>query len=184
MFNKTSLIPWRGRFGLWRGERGEEHPLEAFHREFDRLFDDFWRGFDRPGFEPSAFGRLDRGFGAMTPRIDLSEEDNRYLVSVELPGMDEKDVEVVLADNVLTVKGEKKAEKDESDKGFAYRERSYGAFQRSIPLGAEVAADKVEARFDKGVLTVELPKTPAAKTAGKKIPIHGSGKVKKLEKAA
>jgi HSP20 family protein len=176
---KKSLVPWPRRFGLWRGEREEEHPLEAFHREFDHLFEDFWRGFDLP-----ILGHYEPRVGAMTLKMDVREEEDRFLVSVELPGMDEKDVEVVLSDNVLTLKGEKKAEKEEAGKGYAYKERSYGSFRRSIPLHAEVVADKVEASFDKGVLTVELPKTPEAKKAHKKIPIHVSGKVKKLEKAA
>ena len=176
---KKSLVPWPRRLGLWRGEREEEHPLDAFHREFDRLFEDFWRGSDLP-----MLGHYEPRFGAMAPKMDLREEEDRFLVSVELPGMDEKDVEVVLSDNVLTIKGEKKAEKEETEKGYAYRERSYGSFRRSIPLHGEVLTDKVEASFEKGVLTVELPKTPEAKKAHKKIPIQVSGKVKKLEKKA
>jgi HSP20 family protein len=175
---RKSLVPWRRPFGLLHREREEEHPLEAFHREFDRLFDDMWRGFELPML------RHEPRFEAMTPRMDLNEEKDRYLVSVELPGMDEKDVEVVLSDNVLTIKGEKKAETEETEKGYAYKERSYGSFRRSIPLGADVVTDKVEARFDKGVLTIELPKTADAKKAYKKVPIHVSGKVKKLKTAA
>jgi HSP20 family protein len=176
---KTSLAPWRRPSGLLRGERDEEHPMDAFHREVDRLFEDFWRGFELP-----MLGRLERPTAGMTPRMDLTEDEERIHVAVELPGMDEKDVEVVLSDNVLTIKGEKKMETEETEKGYAYKERSYGSFRRSIPLHAEVVTDKVEALFEKGVLTVTLPKTPEAKKAYKKIPVHVSGKVKKLKTAA
>ncbi len=176
---KTSLAPWRRPLGLLRGERDEEHPMEAFHREVDRLFEDFWRGFELP-----MLGRLERPMAGMTPRMDLTEDEERIRVSVELPGMDEKDVEVVLGDNVLTIKGEKKAEKEEAEKGYAYKERSFGSFRRSIPLHTEIVTDKVEATFEKGVLTVVLPKTPEAKKAYKKIPVQVSGKAKKLKTAA
>ena len=117
-------------------------------------------------------------------KFDVAETDNAIEISAELPGIEEKDVEVTFSDGVVTIKGEKKAEKEETEKGHVYRERTYGSFQRSIPLHGEVVTDKVEASFDKGVLTVELPKTPEAKKAHKKIPIHVSGKVKKLEKEA
>ena len=114
----------------------------------------------------------------------MTEDEDRFHIVVELPGMDEKDVEVVLSDNVLTVKGEKKVEVEETEKPYAYMERSYGSFRRSIPLDVEVVTDKIEATFDKGVLTIDLPKTAEAKKAFKKIPIRAAGTVKKLEKAA
>ena len=179
MFMKTSLVPWRGGFGLRHGAREEAHPLDVFHREFDRLFDELWRGFDLP-----MLGGYEMPYGAMTPRMDVTEDEGHFLVSMELPGMDEKDVEIVLSDNVLTIKGEKKVETEETGKPHTYMERSYGSFRRSIPLDLEVVTDKVEAKFDKGVLTITLPKTAEAKKTYKKIPIHVSGKVKKLEKKA
>ena len=179
MFSKMSLAPWRGRFGLRRGEREAEHPLDIFHREFDDLFETLRRGFDMP-----MLGQYAMPFTATMPRIDVVEDENRIHIAVELPGMDEKDVEVTLSDNVLTIKGEKKVETEETEKPYAYMERSYGAFCRRIPLDVEVVTDKVEATFDKGVLSVDLPKTAEAKKAYKKIPIHTVGKVKKLEKAA
>jgi len=98
--------------------------------------------------------------------------------------MDEKDVEVTLSDNVLTIRGEKKVETKETEKPYAYMERSYGSFCRRIPLDMDVVTDKVEATFEKGVLTVDLPKTAEAKKTFKKVPIHTGGTVKKLEKAA
>ena len=123
-------------------------------------------------------------FGAMMPTMDVTEDEDRFHIAVELPGMDEKDVEVVLSDNVLTIKGEKRVETEETEKPYAYMERSYGSFRRSIPLDVEVVTDKIEATFDKGVLTIDLPKTAEAKKAYKKIPIRAAGTVKKLEKAA
>ena len=179
MFTKMSMAPWREQFGLRRGERVQEHPLDVFYRDFDRLFENFWRGFDLP-----MFGRYEAPFGAMMPRMDVTEDEDRFRITVDLPGMDEKDVEVVLNDNVLTVKGEKAVKKEETEKPYAYMERSYGSFYRSIPLDVEVVTDKIEAIFDKGVLTIDLPKTAEAKKAFKKIPVRAVGAVKKLEKAA
>jgi len=179
MFTSMSMTPWRERFGLRHGDRVQEHPLDVFYRGFDHLFENLWHGFDLP-----TFGRYEAPFWAMTPRMDVKEDEDRFHIAVELPGMDEKDVEVVLTDNVLTIKGEKKVETGETEKPYTYMERSYGSFRRSIPLGVEVATDKIEATFDKGVLTIDLPKTAEAKKAYKKIPVRASGAVKKLEKAA
>lgn len=181
MLNKMSLAPWRGRFGLRHAEPERENPLAVFHREFDDLFEDLWRGFDLP---MSVLGGYEAPFRAMTPRMDMTEDDDRIRIAVELPGMDEKDVEVTLRDNVLIITGEKKLETEETEKAYAHLERSYGRFRRSIPLDVEVMADRVEATFDKGVLSIDLPKAAEAKTPHKKIPIRAAGKVKKLEKAA
>jgi len=179
MFRKMSLTPWRGLLGTRHGEREREHPLDVFHREFDRVFENLWRDFELP-----MLGYREGPFGAVTPRMDVTEDENRIRVAVELPGMEEKDVEIVLSDNVLTIKGEKKVEKEETEKARTYIERSYGSFCRTLPLDVEIVTDKIEATFDKGVLTIDLPKTAEAKKAFKKIPIRSVGKVKKLEKAA
>ena len=179
MFTTTRLVPWRGRFGLRPGRREEEHPLDLFHREFDRLFEDLWSGFDLP-----MLGAYERPYGAAMPRMDMTEDEDRIRVAVELPGMEEKDVEVVLEENVLTIKGEKKAEMEAAETPYGYRERFYGSFRRSIPLDVEVVTDKVMATFDKGVLTVDLPKTAEARKTYKKIPIHAVGEAKKIEKKA
>jgi HSP20 family protein len=179
MLSKMSLAPWRGRFGLRHGEREQEHPLGVFQREFDHLFENFWRGFDLP-----TLGRHETPFGGMVLRMDVTEDEDRIRVAVELPGMDENNVEVTLRDNVLTVKGEKKEETEETEKPYTYMERSYGSFHRSIPLDAEVVAEKAEATFEKGVLTISLPKTAEAKKPYRKIPIRADGTAKKLETAA
>jgi HSP20 family protein len=179
MFTKMSLTPRRERFGLRHGERAQEYPVDLFYRDFGRLFENFWRDFDL-----RTAGGYETPVGAMVPRMDVTEDENRFRVAVELPGMDEKDIEVVLSDDVLTIKGEKRVETEQAEKPFTYMERSYGSFERSIPLGVEVATDRIEATFEKGVLTIDLPKTAEAKKAFKKIPVRVAGAVKKLEKVA
>lgn len=133
----------------------------------DRMFHEFMR---HPfGMTPWT---SDRSFFATSwPRVDVTETDEAVKVTAELPGMTEKDIEVSLSDGVLSIKGEKKSERKDSDKGFYRMERSYGTFQRAIPLPAEVAEDKVEATFKNGVLTLNLPKTLAAQKKVKKIEV-------------
>jgi HSP20 family protein len=179
MFANLSMTPLREQFGPHYGERARKQPEDVFYRDLESLFDNFWRGFNLP-----MLGRYEAPVEAMMPRMDVAEHEDRFRIAVELPGMDEKDVEVVLSDNVLIVKGEKRAGTEETEKPYTYIERSYGSFRRSIPLGVEVVTDKIEATFDKGVLTIDLPKTVEAKKAFKKIPIRAAGTVKKLEKAA
>ena len=167
MFNMRELIPWaRGR-DVAAG-RSVEHPLMSFQREMDRLFEDLWRGFDVPGV-----ARGERVGTMISPRIELKEKDEEIVVCAELPGLQDKDVEVTLTDNVLSIRGEKKQEKTEKEQGYTYSERSYGAFERRIPIDAEVLGDKVSARFADGILTVSLPKNPAAKLQARRIPITG-----------
>jgi HSP20 family protein len=164
MLGMRDLIPWsRGREAAPRRQE-LDHPLMSFQREIDRLFDDFWRGADVPGF-----GRD----GVISPRIDVSENEKEIVVTAELPGLDERDVEVLLADNALTLKGEKRAERDESEHGYVYKERSFGSFRRTLPLDVEVNPDEVNARFHNGVLSVTLPKSPEAQKKVKKIDVKG-----------
>ena len=142
------LIPrMRSRIPLLRSE--STNPLAAFHEEMNRLFDDFWREFDGVGTSlvPSS------GF----PRVEVIETDRDVKVEAELPGMEEKDIEVTLRNGVLTIRGERQSESE--DKHRRVSERYYGQFERRIALPAEVEGDKVTASFQKGVLTVTLPKT-------------------------
>jgi len=162
--NMRSLIPW-GRNGnqtpnLFADE--QTSPFLALHREVNRLFDDAFRGFDTPAL----FGRL-----PSWPHLEISETEKELHVAAELPGLEEKDVEVLLADGVLTIRGEKKSETEDKERQFS--ERFYGRFERQIPLGAEVEADKVEASFKNGVLSVTLPKSEAAETKAKRIALNG-----------
>lgn len=145
-------------------------PFESLRTEIDRLFDDFNPfGARRP---------LSRAFHAaawpVAPAVDLVEKDGQYEITAELPGMDEKNVEVKIANGVLTIRGEKAEEKKEERKDYHLSERSYGSFQRSFRLPDNVDADKIEAHFAKGVLSVALPKAAAAAANEKKIDIKAA----------
>jgi HSP20 family protein len=157
------LIPqFRSRSSAVRGE--SKNPIMAFHEEMNRLFDDFWGGFD--GFGSSL---TTRSFGF--PHIELSETDRELRVEAELPGMDEKEVEVLLDNGVLTLRGERKSETEDTNRHIS--ERYYGRFERRITLPAEVEEDKIHAAFKNGVLTVTMPKSDEAVQKVKRIPIHG-----------
>jgi HSP20 family protein len=149
---------------LQRGRGGESDPFLALHREMNRLFDDFSRGF---GLAP--FGQ-ERFFGGASgwPKIEVSETDKEVTIHAELPGLDQKDVDVQLANGMLSIKGEKKTETE--DKNRLFSERYYGRFERRIPVD-EVDEDKVSASFKNGVLTVVLPKSTKAQENVKRIPV-------------
>ena len=154
-------------------------PFETLREEVDRIFDEFTRGFGRWPFGRRIFDvepllRYETSLGVSAPVVDVVEKEKEYQISAELPGLDEKDVEVSVADDMLTIKGEKKEEKEEKAKNYYVSERSYGAFQRSFQLPSGVDAEKIEAKFQKGVLTVTLPKTPEAQKKEKKIAIKAA----------
>ncbi|HEY6995236.1 MAG TPA: Hsp20/alpha crystallin family protein [Xanthobacteraceae bacterium] len=156
----------------------EWRPFETLRREIDRLFDDFDGGFWRSPFRRSAFDlepfwRRELTWSA-TPAIDVAETEKAYEVTAELPGMSESDVEVSAANGVLTIKGEKKEEKEEKKKDYYLSERRYGSFERRMQIPEDVEADKIEAAFKKGVLTVTLPKKPEAQKPAKKIEVKAS----------
>ncbi|WP_407181499.1 Hsp20/alpha crystallin family protein [Bradyrhizobium sp. STM 3562] len=159
----TDLIPWgRGRNVAVR--RNEDYnPILTLHREMNRLFDDVFRGFDLAPFGDRFF---DRAMG--WPSIEVNESDKDVKVTAELPGLDEKDVQVELAHGVLSIKGEKKTETEDKDRLFS--ERYYGRFERRIPV-EDVDEDKVSAAFKNGVLTVTMPKLPQAESKVKRIAI-------------
>jgi len=146
--------------------RVREHPFSSLQKQMNELFDSFFTGFER-----SSFGALEEGQGEFVPTVDARESDKEITVLAELPGMDEKDIEVSLANDALTVKGEKKEEKEEKDKSYWHVERRYGSFRRVIPLPDGIETDKVSATFKKGVLTVTIPKSAKTESAGKKITI-------------
>jgi HSP20 family protein len=145
--------------------REYEDPVMAIQNEMNRMFDRF---FDDPfGLNPFNENRL----SAFMPRVDVSETENEIKVSAELPGMDEKEIEIRLDHENLVISGEKKAENEEKGKNFHRIERSYGSFERVIPLNGEIDPDKVEAVFQKGVLHVTLPKPASAVSKTRKIEI-------------
>jgi len=131
-------------------------PFVTLRRELDRLFDDAFRSF---GFGPS-FGMTDRA--AWAPSVDVRETDNSVEVLAELPGVDEKDIELTVADGVLTIRGEKKIDRQDKGEGWYMIERSHGTFVRSIPLPMEVDEGRASAAFKNGVLHVTLPAAPEA----------------------
>jgi HSP20 family protein len=162
------LIPW-GRNdnqapALFRRE--DSNPFMSLHREVNRVFDDVFRSFDNRF--PNLGSLAD--FGGGWPTVEVSETDKEVKVTAEVPGLDEKDIEVLLDDGTLTMRGEKRSETEDKETHFS--ERFYGRFERRIPLGYEVEQDKVDASFRNGVLTVVLPKTEKARSQVKRIEIR------------
>jgi HSP20 family protein len=150
--------------------------FDTLRQEMDRMFEDFNRGFGglplrRRLFDIEPLLRYEAPSPVAAPVVDVVETEKEYQITAELPGLSEKDVEVVVADEILTIKGEKKEEKEEKAKNYYLSERRYGAFQRSFQLPSGVDADKIEAGFQNGVLTLTLPKTPEAQKSEKKIAI-------------
>ena len=137
----------------------------------NRMFDDFFGDFGDVALSP--LRTLSRVGADFVPRMDVSDTDKEITITAELAGIDEKDVDITLQDDVLTIRGEKKVERDEKDKNYRLVERSSGTFSRSIALPAEVQQDKIEASFKKGVLTVRLPKLPVEESKAQKIEIKG-----------
>ncbi|HVO14859.1 MAG TPA: Hsp20/alpha crystallin family protein [Alphaproteobacteria bacterium] len=144
-------------------------PFRSLQKEVNRVFRDF--------FEEARVPEL--GFAAgVTPgisvKMDIAETDKAFEVTAEMPGMDEKDIELSVSDGILTIKGEKKAEKEEKGKNYHRIERSYGSFQRSLALPPTVNVEAIDATFKKGVLTITLPKTAKAVEKAKKIEVKAS----------
>lgn len=159
------LIPWGRKTGEFDKHDEDEHPILSLQRDMNRVFDQFWHRFDR------SFAGTEHGFGLDMPRTDIVDTESAIEVSVELPGIDEEDLDVSLTDDALTIKGEKKTEREESKHGYMLSERSYGSFYRTIPLPPGVATEDVDAVFEKGVLTLTLPKSPEAQAKVKKIDV-------------
>ena len=149
-----SLIP--------SSHRGGE-PFSSLQREINRLFEDTFGGAVASDGKPFVM-----------PSIDVKETDKAVEVEAELPGVDEKDVQVTFEDGVLTIKGEKKTQKDESKDGYRISERSYGSFLRTLDVPSGIDAEKISANCAKGVLKITLPKLAEALKKAKKIEIKGS----------
>jgi HSP20 family protein len=158
------LVPWKDgsrNVSVKGNETG--NPFLALHREMNRMFDEAFRSFDIGSFgSPAMMG---------WPSVELNETEKEVKVVAELPGLDQKDVEIVLSDGMLTISGEKKSETEDKERRFS--ERYYGRFERRIPVD-DVDQDKVDASFKDGVLTVTLPKLPSAQRKVKRIEINGS----------
>jgi HSP20 family protein len=157
-----NLVPWRRSRHLANSETMDDVPSifglqRQMNRQMNRLFDDFFQDFDSP---------LTRAMD--WPAVEVQDDDKETKVIAELPGLEEKDIDLSLREGVLTIKGEKSRKTD----GAIYSERWHGKFTRTIDLGADIDPDKMKASFDKGVLTVSLEKRPNAKAETKKIAIN------------
>jgi HSP20 family protein len=156
----TDLIPWKKKEP--EEEKRElavrQDPILTFQQQMNEMFDEFSRGW---GLAP--FGTAREGWNLFSPRVDVTESAKEIKVYAELPGLEEKEIDVSLSRDLLTIRGEKAREEEEKGRNYYRAERSYGAFTRSIPLPASVDADRAEARFHNGVLTVTLPKESEAR---------------------
>jgi HSP20 family protein len=152
--SERSLSPWSGRGGLDLAS-----PFASLRKQMDDLFEGFF------GASPlAALRRWDLGDGGgFTPRVNVVENEKEVRITAELPGVDEKDVSVTVSEDSLTLRGEKKEETKSESESFYRVERSFGSFERTLPLPAEVVTDKAEATFKNGVLTVVLPRAQTAK---------------------
>lgn len=161
MMKVRNLLP-----DIARKTREVDHPFYSLQREMNSLFDNFFRGFD---LAPRGLAA-----GVFSPSIDVKENDKEYMIKAELPGVEEKDIDVTVTSDSVTIRGEKKEEKEDKDKNYYYMERSYGSFSRVIPLEGEIEAAKAEAKFKNGILDIKIPKNQSAKAKGTKVPIKAA----------
>jgi HSP20 family protein len=159
-----ALVPWRDKSPAPREEYHD--PFLAFRREVDRMFDDFFSGFGRRAVGPP-FG----SWSAATPSMDLTENDKEIVLTAEMPGLDEKDFEVTVSGD-LTLKGEKKDEHEHRNGDVYYMERRFGSFSRSVRLPFELKDEKVDARYEKGLLTIRVPKPADLQRQARRIDVR------------
>lgn len=162
-----------------KGETGHPNaPVQHFRSlrdQIDRLMEEFDRGlFPSRWMEMTPFSKLTSDIRGLVPAVDMIDEEKAYRVTVELPGLTEKDIEVTKDGDLLTIKGEKKEEHEEKEKGYFLSERHYGLVERSLRLPEGIDDAKIDAKFANGVLTVILPKTPEAVSKPKKIAIKAA----------
>jgi HSP20 family protein len=157
------LIPWnRGKQEVQTRGQGRALPSDV-----NRAFEEFWRAFAAP----LSFGRLDVGDDNL-PRIDVRETEKEVDVEAELPGMDEGDIDVSVADGALVIRGEKKEEHETKDKGYLMKERMFGRIERVVPLPDGLDLDAAKATFKKGVLSVAIPRTSDAQKGVKHVAVQ------------
>jgi HSP20 family protein len=147
-----ALVPWKDESKASAMRADVVDPFTAFRRDVERLFDDF---FD--GFGSSALGQM-RPWQRVLPSIDVTETGKDVVVTAELPGLDENELQVTLDGDVLTISGEKRAEHEHKNGDAYYVEHRFGAFSRSIRLPFAVDQEQIETKYDKGVLTIRVPK--------------------------
>lgn len=159
------LIPWQRRGDSYAPSTlslVRRDPLQSLHNEVDRMFNEVFR--------LNASGQPWAGGGAeIWPKIEIADEEKEVRITADMPGMEQKDIDVSLEDGVLTLKGEKRSETENKDLQFS--ERFYGRFERRIPIGYELDEDKIDAHFDNGVLKIVLPKNESAASKPKRVEI-------------
>jgi HSP20 family protein len=154
----SEILPWRSS----RRELGRrEDPFSYLHSEIDRAFENILGWQRRPG-----------DTGMFAPQLDVTETDKEIKVCAEVPGIESKDLDVKVTDDELTIRGEKRSERESGDGGRYWSERSFGSFERTIPLPTEVEGTKATSEFKNGVLRITLPKREGAKTRSHKIPVN------------
>lgn len=166
----SDLIPWghdKDKSSA-SDEKAAANPLVALQSDINHVFEDFWRKVENGWSDRTELA------GLANPSTDITETDESVDVSIELPGMTEKDIDVSLSSTAMTIRGEKKIEHEEKRKGVYMSERSYGSFYRTVPLPAGVDPDKADATFKNGVLTISLPKTAEAQAKVKRIPVKAA----------
>jgi HSP20 family protein len=152
-----------------------QHPFRSLRDQIDRLMDEFDRGlFPSRWMEMTPFSKLTSEIRGLVPAVDVTDEEKAYRVTAELPGLSEKDIEVTKDGDLLTIKGEKKEEHEKEEKGYFLSERHFGSVERSLRLPEGIDDGRIEAKFENGVLTVILPKTPEAVSKPKKITIKAA----------
>jgi HSP20 family protein len=166
-----SLLPFNRGRSVSRRRPEEADPLLALRQEMSRVFDDFFSGVGLPSFAGSEPATTVAAI--LTPRMDVSETDDAVQLAVELPGLDEDDVEVTLDGDVLTIRGEKVTERDEDERDYHIIERTEGTFLRTLRLPFEADPEQVQAAFQDGVLTIAIPKPKEAQQKSRRIEVQG-----------
>jgi HSP20 family protein len=161
------ILPWNRNKRDVATRRDTPNPVHALQTDINRAFQDFWRSFEVP-----MAGGFDNGLDVALPKVDVRDTDRAVEVVAELPGMEEKDVEVSVADGMLSLRGERQSERETEQKGFIRRERSFGRIERVVPLPQGLELDEAKAKFKNGVLTVTIPKTAEAQAAVKRIAVR------------
>jgi len=177
------LAPWN-----WFKKEEEQHPamlpvqrsgqpvrydpVERFHGELDRMFENFFHGFGFPAMGSGRGQALRANKEWLKPTLDIAATDGEYTISVELPGVDEKEVQLELLDDTLVIKGEKKSEKEEREKNYYRIERSYGSFQRVLSLPEDAEQDGIGAAYVRGVLRITIPRKAGKGAKPRQIPVY------------
>lgn len=163
--NIKDWVPWHREKDMIKAEA--DHPIFSLQREMNKMFDSFSQSL----FDPLHSKEFDFSKSAF-PKIDVVEAEKEIKITAELPGMEEKDIDVSLSGDLLIIEGEKKAEKEDEKDGYRVMERSYGKFNRAIQVPTGVESEKIDAKFKNGVLKITLPKTEEAQKEKKKIKVE------------